>query len=218
MSSTHLQIWAGSLLLTQPFIAVDAFISTPSKDVLPSASAKRIMPMSRRSSTHRCLNDDAQFHCIARPCTRNAVICHASPPGTNTPIIYSFKLMPSVDDGLGPLDFGITDSLSVPDDARPTLTETLSNPRDTLAIVLLLFGGCSVAYHNILGNYGSSYEMAQRISIVLGFLNFIAVIAQLQTSFLISSRPRMGLIDDAALTLYAGLYLLFEHHRSVLTG
>lgn len=132
-------------------------------------------------------------------------ICSAS-SSSRANTIDSYKILPDVDDGLGPLDFGITDSLSVPDDARPTLTQTLLNPRDMLAIILLVVGGCSVAYQNILGIYGSSYEMAQRISIGLGCLNVIAAIVQLQTSYLISRRPRMGLIDDAALTLYAGLY------------
>lgn len=48
--------------------------------------------------------------------------------------------------------------------------------------------------------------MAEELSIGLGFLSVIAVIFQLQTSYLISNRRRMGLVDDASLTLYAGMY------------
>lgn len=148
-------------------------------------------------------------HVIPIVCNRNSVICNASSsPIENVAAIDSYKSLPEVDDGLGPLSFGVTDSLSVPDDARPTLIQTLTNPRDMLAIVLLIFGGCSVAYDNVLGIYDERYEMAEQFSIALGFLSVIAVIFQLQTSYLISDRRRMGLVDDASLNLYAGLYSL----------
>lgn len=119
--------------------------------------------------------------------------------------IDDFKLQPKPTDGLGPLDFGVTDSLCVPDDVRPSLLQTVSNPRDGMAILLLL-AGCSVAFHNICGIYGPSYELSQQASVALGVGNVLAVILQLKTSFLIAKRCRMGVVDDSALTTYAGLY------------
>jgi hypothetical protein len=59
--------------------------------------------------------------------------------------IDAYKMQPDPNDSLGPLDFGITDSLFLPDSARPSLLQTVSNPRDLLAIALLVFRGCSVA-------------------------------------------------------------------------
>ena len=125
--------------------------------------------------------------------------------GSPSETIDIYKSRPPIDDGFGPLDFGITDSLAVPDDARPTLVEASSNPRDVLAI-LLLGCGCAVGYHNILGIYGPSYALSQGFAVALGFLNAFAVTIQLRNSYLISARPRMGIVDDAALTAYAGLY------------
>ena len=124
---------------------------------------------------------------------------------SKTKCIDDFKWQPEPNDGLGPLDFGVTDSLFVPDDIRPTLLETISNPRDAVAIVLLL-AGCSVAFHNMCGFYGPSYELSQRVSVALGLMNVVAVLLQLKTAFLISERRRMGVVDDAALTMYAGTY------------
>eukprot|EP00613_Pedinella_sp_CCMP2098_P050319 CAMPEP_0171821008 /NCGR_PEP_ID=MMETSP0992-20121227/3084_1 /TAXON_ID=483369 /ORGANISM="non described non described, Strain CCMP2098" /LENGTH=367 /DNA_ID=CAMNT_0012435463 /DNA_START=72 /DNA_END=1176 /DNA_ORIENTATION=+ len=86
-----------------------------------------------------------------------------------------YKSRPDTDDGYGPLDFGVTDSLAVPDDARPTLLEASSNPRDALA-VLLLGCGCAVGVHNVLGMYGPSYALAQGLSVALGFLNALALV------------------------------------------
>jgi hypothetical protein len=123
---------------------------------------------------------------------------------TKSPI-DEYRLEPDPNDGLGPFDFGVTDSLFVPEEARPTLLESVSNPRDGLAL-LLLISGCSVAYHNVCGIYGPSYELSQRISITLGLVNVLGVALQMKTSFLIAERRRMGVVDDAALTLYAGLY------------
>lgn len=108
-------------------------------------------------------------------------------------------------DDIGPLDFGVTDSLDVPDYVRPSLAESVANPRDLLALALLACGS-SVAYHNIFGIYGQSYEFWQRLAILLGVINSASVAAQLQTSYMISKRPRLGVVDDAALHLYAGLY------------
>lgn len=121
--------------------------------------------------------------------------------------IDDFKTAPSPDDGVPePLCFGITDSLDVPDELRPTVLEQISNPRDLAAVGLVAIGGCSVAVHNVIGVYGPSYELAQKASVCLGGLNVVATLAQLRTSYFISDRLRMGVMDDAALTVYAGLY------------
>ena len=60
--------------------------------------------------------------------------------------IDDFKAAPTPDDGVPePLCFGVTDSLDVPDELRPTVLEQVSNPRDLAAIGLVAIGGCSVA-------------------------------------------------------------------------
>ena len=60
--------------------------------------------------------------------------------------IDDFKAAPTPDDGVPePLCFGVTDSLDVPDELRPTVIEQVSNPRDLAAIGLVAIGGCSVA-------------------------------------------------------------------------
>ena len=188
--ATQAMLLSTAVALLTNAIAANAFITTPTHQY-------QVLPAS--VGTYACIR--GAFLCNASP--RANIVCNASPRAN---IIDNYKSIPKVDDGLGPLDFGITDSLSVPDDARPTLVDTISNPRDLLALILLVFGGCTVAYHNIFGIYGPSYEMTQRVSVCLGFVNMIAVLLQLQSSYLISKRSRLGLVDDAALTLYAGLY------------
>lgn len=147
---------------------------------------------------------------VAAPLREHQVFKRYCRPGRHrlcarTVDIDEYRLQPEPNDRLGPLDFGVTDSLFVPDDARPALLHTISNPRDAVAI-LLLAAGCSVAFHNMCGIYGPSYEISQQASIALGLMNVLAVFVQLNTSFLIAKRKRMGVVDDAALTLYAALY------------
>ena len=199
--------WLTALLLIQARVSVSFPYSTPSTVV---QNAQTRLTDQRTTS---CLT--RRRHILAywrsnRSFKTTHVICNGSSPSSRTAAIDSYKSLPVVDDGLGPLDFSITDSLSVPDHVRPTLVESVSNPREILAITLLVFGGCSVAYHNIFGIYGPSYEMAQQVSIGLGFSNAFAVIFQLQTSFLISKRVRMGIMDDATLNkCLRGLLLIF---------
>jgi hypothetical protein len=100
-------------------------------------------------------------------------------------------MQPDPNDSLGPLDFGITDSLFLPDSARPSLLQTVSNPRDLLAIALLVFRGCSVAIF-----FG--YELSQQILIALKILN----------SYLIAPRTRMGVVDNTSFTHMIGCTLL----------
>lgn len=108
-------------------------------------------------------------------------------------------------DEYGPLDYAITDSTFLPGELRPPLIQSISNPRDALA-VLLLSCGLVVSYFNVVGDYSDAYQKWQRISIVLGLASFVAVLVQLQTGDMISARPRMGVIDDAVMNWYAGMY------------
>ena len=80
----------------------------------------------------------------ARRIARPRVQVRAREVGSLT--IDDFKAAPTPDDGVPePLCFGVTDSLDVPDELRPTVLEQVSNPRDLAAIGLVAIGGCSVA-------------------------------------------------------------------------
>ena len=121
-------------------------------------------------------------------------------------------------------DFLVTDSLHLPDDERPSLLETLQNPRDALAMMLLLVAS-GVAFCNIGGNYAPNvYSNLERASIVLGFLSGFAGFWQAATGYLIS-RPwidslprRRGLSDDTNVNIYAGLYALTVSWLSLRTS
>ena len=80
----------------------------------------------------------------ARRIAQPRVLARAREVGSLT--IDDFKAAPTPDDGVPePLCFGVTDSLDVPDELRPTVIEQVSNPRDLAAIGLVAIGGCSVA-------------------------------------------------------------------------
>lgn len=109
-------------------------------------------------------------------------------------------------DEYGPLDYAITDSISLPENQRPSAIECISNPRDMLALSLVVCGFV-ISYHNIIGDYSQEYQYWQQISILLGFCSLGAAMIQIWiTGYEISSRPRRGVIDDVVMNIYAGLY------------
>lgn len=120
-------------------------------------------------------------------------------------------------------DYLVVDSLQLADEERPSLIETLNNPRDALALTLISVAAC-VSICNVLGNYSPIYFDLERISIGLGFLSGIAGLLQAATGYQIT-RPwlmmesvngkqdqpqqrRRGLADDTNVNIYAGVYAL----------
>ena len=103
-------------------------------------------------------------------------------------------------------DFLVTDSLDLPDAERPSLAAALANPRDSLAIGVLLIGA-AVALCNLLGNYAdSTYLPLEGAAIALGFASAGAAAAQLAFGYNIRRAGRRGMVDDGIVTGYAGAY------------
>lgn len=102
-------------------------------------------------------------------------------------------------------DFLITDSLDIEDEKRPSLIQALLNPRDVLASALMIVGTI-VSIFNIIGRYDNTYQLLEMTAIVIGILSSIAHLVQIQTGYLISNNIRRGIVDDAAVNLYASLY------------
>jgi hypothetical protein len=102
-------------------------------------------------------------------------------------------------------DYLITDSLDMPDEERPTLGQALSNPRDILACAIV-FIGTIISIFNVLGIYDNSYLFLESIAIALGFTSSFAYLLQINKEYLISKNVRSGIVDDAAVNLYAAFY------------
>lgn len=102
-------------------------------------------------------------------------------------------------------DYLITDSEDVPNSQRPSLFQALINPRDILGLSVVLIGTI-VSLFNVLGLYDEKYLALEAWAISLGFLSSLAHIIQINTGYLISPNIRRGIVDDAAVNLYAGLY------------
>ena len=64
-------------------------------------------------------------------------------------------------------DYLVTDSVGLPDAARPALWKVLANPRDGVALALLALGGL-VAACNVAGSYGDTYLALEEAAIALG--------------------------------------------------
>jgi hypothetical protein len=109
-------------------------------------------------------------------------------------------------------DYLVFDSLHLPDSQRPSLLNSLNNPRDILALTLMSVAtGISIC--NILGLYSSIYSNLEKVSVILGFLSGLAGLLQAATGYKVN-RPsgscirRRGLADDANVNIYAGVYAL----------
>ena len=102
-------------------------------------------------------------------------------------------------------DYLITDSADL--EKRPPLVSALANPRDALAVTLLLVGG-RISLANVVGAYDAAYVDAERWAVALGAASAAAAVAQLATDYNISPNRRRGIIDDATVTLFAGGYSL----------
>ncbi len=102
-------------------------------------------------------------------------------------------------------DYLITDSIDLPDEERPTLLEALSNPREVLASTVIAIG-TAISFFNIVGIYDETYLFLESCAISLGLLSSIAHLLQIKSGYFISQNIRRGIVDDAAINLYAAVY------------
>jgi hypothetical protein len=117
---------------------------------------------------------------------------------------------------LQPDDYAITDSQDLVD--RPSAVDFFMEPRNAVAL-LLMIAGTTFSFTNVLGNYDSdSYPTLEAVSIGLGAVNALydyqlslpPYTAQstptVQSSTFVSPNVRLGVVDDALLHLYSGVY------------
>lgn len=106
-------------------------------------------------------------------------------------------------------DYLIVDSEGLMD--RPSLAAFLQRPRERVAL-LLMMTAAAVSLSNIVGNYDDSYLVLQAISVVLGLFN---AGVDLRASLPPYDKPptngvspniRSGVVDDALLNVYSGVY------------
>ena len=106
-------------------------------------------------------------------------------------------------------DYLIVDSESLAH--RPSLAAFLHRPRERVALPLMMIA-TAVSLSNIMGNYGDSYLALQAISVVLGLVNaFVDLQASLPPydnppAQGVSPNIRSGVVDDALLNVYSGVY------------
>mmetsp|Transcript_684 Transcript_684/g.1074 ORF Transcript_684/g.1074 Transcript_684/m.1074 type:complete len:461 (+) Transcript_684:157-1539(+) len=103
------------------------------------------------------------------------------------------------------IDYLITDSLSLSSSARPNIFQAISNPRDIIALPLILVG-VIISGFNISGTYNSLYIQLESFAIGLGFISVLAYFTQILSGYNISPNIRRGIIDDATVNLYAAVY------------
>ena len=112
-------------------------------------------------------------------------------------------------------DYLVIDSLHVSDEDRPSLIETLNNPRDGLALLLLVPIAGTVSLCNIFGIYTPElYTNLEVASIVLGILSGLVTYLQIATGYKIrkysldidGTNCRRGLAEDSNVNFYAGTY------------
>ena len=104
------------------------------------------------------------------------------------------------------MDYLVTDSNDIPDESRPSLWEALKNPRDSLAMLLLIFGG-AVSFCNITGTYSDMiYIPLELWSIALGILSGVVAFIQVGTGYMVNKNSRRGVADDKIVNIYGGLY------------
>jgi len=110
-------------------------------------------------------------------------------------------------------DYLVLDSLDLVDENRPSFFEAIQNPRDALALLLLVPLGGSVSICNILGTYGDSYDWLVEASSYIGI-----AFLQIATNYKVTNHSRRLLVNDSAVNLYAGLYALAVSWLSLRTG
>jgi len=104
-----------------------------------------------------------------------------------------------------PDDYLITDSLFLSSPERPNIIEAIANPRDLVAMPLIIVG-LLISIFNITGTYNSLYVQLESIAISFGFISVFAYLAQILSGYNISTNVRRGIIDDATVNLYAASY------------
>ena len=105
--------------------------------------------------------------------------------------------------------FLVTDSVDLLTSERPSIFQTLSNPRDILALVLVATATV-VSTCNVQGTFNTAlYHSLQNISIALGVLSGVASIGQVATGYMVDTSQRRRLVvNDQVVTLYSGVYSL----------
>jgi len=117
-------------------------------------------------------------------------------------------------------DFLVTDSIGYPDELRPSFINAVSNPRDSLALILVVLG-VIFSILNVTGNYGDTYQVIAVSSAYLGFGNSMASMLQVILGYNINTGEgsiRRGIVDDAVLTIYASLYSGAVSWQALRTG
>jgi len=102
-------------------------------------------------------------------------------------------------------DYLVTDSFELSEEERPSLIQSMSNPRDILASTLLIVG-FGISGMNVVGAYGETYRAFEGAAIFLGFASAIAAAVQINTGYMITRRGRIGIADDASVNFYGGVY------------
>lgn len=115
-------------------------------------------------------------------------------------------------------DYLVLDSLDLPDEDRPSFTEAIQNPRDALALLLLVPLGGSISACNILGIYSDRYDYLVEASAYLGILSGLAAFLQIVTSYKVTNHSRRLLVNDSAVNVYAGLYAVAVSWLALRTG
>ena len=124
------------------------------------------------------------------------------------------KFIDTVDEN----DYLVLDSLDLPDAERPSFVEAIQNPRDALALLLLVPLGGSVSVCNILGIYSDRYDYLVEASAYLGMLSGMAAFLQIATSYKVTNHSRRLLVNDSAVNVYAALYALAVSWLALRTG
>ena len=124
----------------------------------------------------------------------------------------------SVIDDVDENDYLVLDSLNIPNEERPSLIEALQNPRDALALLLLVPLGGSVSICNIFGVYTDQYDSLVEASAWLGILSGLAAFLQIANNYKITNHSRRLLVNDDAVNVYAGLYALAVSWLALRTG
>lgn len=129
------------------------------------------------------------------------------PPAINRQISLGANkndIIALVDDG----DYLVTDSVQVRDEDRPTLLETLNNPIDILALLLIVPIAGSVSICNLFGFYTDVYTNLEIASVGLGIVSGLATFLQIATGYKITNHSRRLLVNDSNVNIYAGTYAL----------
>lgn len=175
------------------------------------------LALSLLSSTTLAFTSEVPAPLRPLPLMTSNKICHAMAPNRSrrnvrlsSPRQLSTKLGASRNDvfTIDDDDYLVTDSVDLLDEDRPTLLETLNNPRDILALFLILPLAGSISICNLLGLYTDVYTDLEVLSIGLGVLSGFASFYQIATGYKIKDHSRRLLVEDSNVNAYAGVYAL----------